>query len=77
MSCDRHDPPVYPCSVDSRTPTVVPSLRPYYVDSGYLQADELGRPYHPATISNWFGAAIKAVGAGGFSCTTRGTLRPA
>ena len=31
-----------------------------YVDSGYLLADELGRPYHPDTISNWFDEAVKA-----------------
>ena len=30
-----------------------------YVDGGYLLADELGRPYHPDTISNWFEDAVK------------------
>ena len=38
MSCDRHDPPVYPCSVDYPHRRSF-SLCPYYVDSGYLQAD--------------------------------------
>ena len=31
-----------------------------HLDSGYLLADELGRPYHPDTISNWFDVAVRA-----------------
>lgn len=33
-----------------------------YEDDGYLLADELGRPYHPDTISEWFGQKVKASG---------------
>jgi integrase len=30
------------------------SARPAYQDGGYVLADELGRPYHPDTVSEWF-----------------------
>jgi integrase len=30
-----------------------------YKDDGFLLADELGRAYHPDTISNWFDVAVK------------------
>jgi integrase len=33
-----------------------------FADDDYLLADELGRPYHPDTISDWFSRRIKAVG---------------
>ena len=33
-----------------------------YEDDGYLLADELGRPYHPDTVSEWFGQKVKASG---------------
>jgi integrase len=33
-----------------------------YEDGGYLLADELGRPYHPDTISKWFDDAVKKAG---------------
>jgi integrase len=33
-----------------------------YQDGGYLVADELGRPYHPDTISDWFQKRAKAAG---------------
>jgi len=32
-----------------------------YEDGAYLVADELGRPYHPDTISAWFDARVKAL----------------
>ena len=31
-----------------------------YTDEGYILADELGVPYHPDTISDWFETAVKA-----------------
>jgi integrase len=31
-------------------------------DGGYLLADELGRPYHADTISEWFNQQVKASG---------------
>jgi integrase len=33
-----------------------------YEDGGYLLADELGRPYHPDTISGWFERKVAEVG---------------
>jgi integrase len=33
-----------------------------YSEVGYLLADELGRPYHPDTISNRFEEAVKSAG---------------
>jgi len=33
-----------------------------YENHGYLCADELGRPYHPDTISGWFESAVKRSG---------------
>lgn len=33
-----------------------------YEGSGYLLADELGRPYHPDSISGWFDFRVKASG---------------
>ena len=33
-----------------------------YEDSGYLVADELGKVYHPASISGWFEAATAKAG---------------
>jgi integrase len=33
-----------------------------YENDGYLCADELGRPYHPDTISGWFETAVKKSG---------------
>lgn len=33
-----------------------------YEDSGYLFADEMGRPYHPDTMSDWFDQKVKALG---------------
>jgi integrase len=30
-----------------------------YADGGYVLADELGVPYHPDTISDWFETAVK------------------
>jgi integrase len=35
---------------------------PAYEDGGYLVADELGRPYHPDTISDWFDDRVKTAG---------------
>lgn len=35
---------------------------PVYVDGGYLLADELGSPYHPDTVSDWFDDAIRKLG---------------
>ena len=31
-----------------------------YEDGGYLLADEIGRPYHPDTISKWFNDRVRA-----------------
>jgi integrase len=31
-----------------------------YSDDGYVLADELGVPYHPDTVSDWFETAVKA-----------------
>ncbi|HWE67499.1 MAG TPA: site-specific integrase, partial [Acidimicrobiales bacterium] len=31
-----------------------------YADGGHLVADELGRPYHPDSISGWFDEKVKA-----------------
>ncbi|HEY5092742.1 MAG TPA: site-specific integrase [Acidimicrobiales bacterium] len=33
-----------------------------YENSGYLCADELGRPYHPDSVSGWFESAVKKSG---------------
>ncbi len=33
-----------------------------YSDEGYLLADELGRPYHPDSVSKWFDDAVRRVG---------------
>jgi integrase len=33
-----------------------------YEDSGFLFADELGRAYHPDTLSDWFDAKVSASG---------------
>jgi integrase len=30
------------------------AARPAYEDGGFVLADELGRPYHPDTVSEWF-----------------------
>ncbi len=35
---------------------------PAYEHGGYLLADELGRPYHPDTISGWFEARVAETG---------------
>lgn len=35
---------------------------PAYEDSGFLLADELGRPYHPESISGWFDTKVAEVG---------------
>lgn len=35
---------------------------PAYEDEGYVLADELGRPYHPDTISDWFEDARRKAG---------------
>jgi len=35
---------------------------PAYEDGGYLVADELGRPYHPDSISGWFDYRVKTSG---------------
>ncbi len=31
-------------------------------EDGYLMADELGRPYHPQSLSNWFEEKVKDLG---------------
>ena len=36
------------------------AAREAYGEGGYVIADELGRPYHPDTISAWFDDAVKA-----------------
>jgi integrase len=33
-----------------------------YEDGGFLVADELGRPYHPDSISGWFEVAVERAG---------------
>jgi integrase len=33
---------------------------PAYDDGGHLLADELGRPYHPDSVSGWFGDKVAA-----------------
>jgi integrase len=33
-----------------------------YEDAGYVVADELGKPYHPDTVSDWFQTAVKDAG---------------
>jgi integrase len=57
-------------------PTLVGILRAYkarqageklaaggaYEEGGFLVADELGRPYHPDTISEWFNQKVRASG---------------
>jgi integrase len=35
---------------------------PTYEKGGYLLADELGRPYHPDTVSGWFEASVADTG---------------
>ena len=36
-------------------------------------ADELGRQYHPQSLSNWFEDKVKDLGCRGSGCTIRGT----
>ena len=33
-----------------------------YIDSGHIVTDELGKPYHPDTVSDWFQTAVTEVG---------------